>query len=857
MSEIQNSGLQDLVWYVVTTTALVGVLTTALGWQPIGGILLVSGLGLLGALALASSLLIARAGRGTIVGGAVGALLMLVTVLAAVVVGLTPVLFDRPVPTAVRLAALATAAQAILLVIAVRPENATRTTRWIVPVVGHSTVIFGTALLIDLIPFESRALLLTYAVGFSFLALHAFWMGLRADERIVPAQPDTPGRRWGAVLTFAIIVGVFASGLSEFVVAAGELTVRSDGLIPDTERAQAVAILAGAAAVVGVSTLANPPEPPRVLDVVTGTTNTVVQHALTLIFLLNALLVAVLVVVPAGYPLVLGLFLAFLVTGVTVEYLSVIHGRRLRKQLADDESSPPLPEDPSVTVVVSAFNDATVLDESLSQNLETIETVPFIVVPAVRSTDRTIEIANEYAAEYPDRVSIVDGIGGSKAADLNLVWDEIDTEYVLLLDADETADAELIARGITTFEDRPDVGVIQGRKVSENPGRNALARFTSVERQQSTWLEHPYMDERFGAGHFGGSIAMLRREVPPSVGGWKADALTEDIEFTVRLQLETAWEVAYDPAMIGRESTPETVRGLIRQRQRWTRGWAEVAERYLGTILRSPGTLGRKRSVGFSWLLVSSVSAPLATIFPALFFFALLGYGGILPLAAAVGLAVFLLPARAVSFGYAALRDPEIPLTGSGNVVRILLYGYLWLLFGWIVQVHSLYLELAGAPRVWQVTPKRARGLAIRKRFNVSQSKAMFEVYRDTAGEWRWRLLHTNGNIIADSGEGYKRNAGCLNGLESVKRTVDDAVVLELEDGAEPMTSTVGTDGTTFELYRDVAEEWRWRLRHNNGNIIADSGEGYNRVAGARNGLESVQTNAPSAAVVMLENARM
>jgi amphi-Trp domain-containing protein len=53
----------------------------------------------------------------------------------------------------------------------------------------------------------------------------------------------------------------------------------------------------------------------------------------------------------------------------------------------------------------------------------------------------------------------------------------------------------------------------------------------------------------------------------------------------------------------------------------------------------------------------------------------------------------------------------------------------------------------------------------------------------------------------------------------------------------------------TFELYEDSAEEWRWRLRHDNGNIIADSGEGYTRKADAQNGLESVKQNAPGASI--------
>jgi uncharacterized protein YegP (UPF0339 family) len=57
----------------------------------------------------------------------------------------------------------------------------------------------------------------------------------------------------------------------------------------------------------------------------------------------------------------------------------------------------------------------------------------------------------------------------------------------------------------------------------------------------------------------------------------------------------------------------------------------------------------------------------------------------------------------------------------------------------------------------------------------------------------------------------------------------------------------------TFELYRDEREEWRWRLVHDNGNIIADGGEGYERQATAANGIESVKENAAGAAVEVQE----
>lgn len=48
-------------------------------------------------------------------------------------------------------------------------------------------------------------------------------------------------------------------------------------------------------------------------------------------------------------------------------------------------------------------------------------------------------------------------------------------------------------------------------------------------------------------------------------------------------------------------------------------------------------------------------------------------------------------------------------------------------------------------------------------------SKAKFELYTDTNDQWQWRLVHNNGTIIADSGEGYSSKANAQKGLGSVK----------------------------------------------------------------------------------------
>jgi uncharacterized protein YegP (UPF0339 family) len=54
---------------------------------------------------------------------------------------------------------------------------------------------------------------------------------------------------------------------------------------------------------------------------------------------------------------------------------------------------------------------------------------------------------------------------------------------------------------------------------------------------------------------------------------------------------------------------------------------------------------------------------------------------------------------------------------------------------------------------------------------------ARFEIYKDKIGEFRWRLTHTNGHIIANSGEGYTTKVNAVGGIKSVKENVPRSLV--------------------------------------------------------------------------------
>ena len=57
---------------------------------------------------------------------------------------------------------------------------------------------------------------------------------------------------------------------------------------------------------------------------------------------------------------------------------------------------------------------------------------------------------------------------------------------------------------------------------------------------------------------------------------------------------------------------------------------------------------------------------------------------------------------------------------------------------------------------------------------------AKVELYKDAKGEFRWRLADSNGQTIATGGEGYKAKESAKAGIESVKRDMPTAPVVEM-----------------------------------------------------------------------------
>lgn len=603
------------------------------------------------------------------------------------------------VPLSVRLIALATAFQALLLTVDISSVRLSFRVRATVLILSHGAIFAGSLFTVLGEPIVPRAGLLLYASGFASLLLHTFWARTLSPMRnTVDDKPDR--QRWETLLLGAIVVGILGAVLIVLSAPSGALTLQS----PVN---RFFVTITGTAAIVALSMVSAPQSAPSTLRWVAGPTMAVALHVLVVFIIVNGIVLSVFVAIPWLFAPVFVGFITLLLVGVALNYAMLVNVWRRDREDTHSEPTPIL-ENKEVTVVVSAMNDVNSLSASLRDNVTALSPLPFLLVPAARSTDGTTELMRAVQDDHPDRIRVVEATGGSKSADLNEVWDLVETPYALVLDADEMVGPSFVTRALEVLSARPDVGIVQGRKSAMYPDASLLSWFTSMERQHSTWIDQSFSDDILAAAHFAGSAAVIRRQVLPAVGGFNPEMLTEDIDLTTRLYLETDWDIEYVPEMIAKELLPGTWMSLLQQRERWSRGWAQVAARRIGPVFRSWRSLGVRRTFGLSWLLFLAVSAPLFTIFPALTLPTIVLENSLgLSSAVAVGLAVFLLPERAISFLYAVFRDPEIQMSITPRrIVTTVAFAYLWIAFGWIVQFHSLYLHFSGAPQIWAVTRK-------------------------------------------------------------------------------------------------------------------------------------------------------
>lgn len=240
---------------------------------------------------------------------------------------------------------------------------------------------------------------------------------------------------------------------------------------------------------------------------------------------------------------------------------------------------------PFVSVVVPVKNEEKVVGRLLRAllSLDYPSGRLEVIVVNDESSDGTGLICDSFARRCSYLKVFSRGCSSTKAAALNFGVAQARGEIVATFDADSVPEPGAVLKAVRYFRD-PSVAAVQGRICCINERENMLTRFLSYEGavQYEAYLRGKDRLNLFVG--LAGTCQFVRRSVLEAVGGWDEGNLSEDVELSLRLT-DQDHVIKYASDVRTWEESPNSVRGLVRQRARWFRGNIEMGFRF-GRLLR-------------------------------------------------------------------------------------------------------------------------------------------------------------------------------------------------------------------------------------------------------------------------------
>ena len=240
---------------------------------------------------------------------------------------------------------------------------------------------------------------------------------------------------------------------------------------------------------------------------------------------------------------------------------------------------------PAITVLIAAHNEEAVVADILKALLEVDYPADRLTILPVndRSTDRTREIIDEFVIRHP-RIQPFHRTEGKpgKAAALKEAMTRVNTEIVLIFDADYVPGKALIRQLVAPFYD-PEIGAVMGRVIPLNVDKKLLTRLLDLERSGGYQVDQQARMNLHMVPQYGGTVAGVRKIALEEIGGWNENALAEDTDLTYRLLL-AGWKTGYANRAECYEEVPERWPVRVRQIMRWAKGHNQALTSYLARI---------------------------------------------------------------------------------------------------------------------------------------------------------------------------------------------------------------------------------------------------------------------------------
>lgn len=270
---------------------------------------------------------------------------------------------------------------------------------------------------------------------------------------------------------------------------------------------------------------------------------------------------------------------------------------------------------PFVSVVVPAKDEAPVIAElvrDLAAQQYTIDGAPGYeaVIVDDASSDGTGELARAAAEGADGRVRVIrreQGTGpATRGAVLNFALGTTRGSVLGALDADSRVDPDFVARTVEAWRADATAGALQVLKRPTNPESSWLTRAQAEEliidmtSQCGRWIAG-------GTAELRGNGMFVKRDVLEHVGGWGDEALTEDLDMSIRL-VAAGERIALAPRVSVREEALEHFPPLWHQRMRWAEGSLRRFISHGGAVFRAD--LPRERKIDQAAFMATETGIP-------------------------------------------------------------------------------------------------------------------------------------------------------------------------------------------------------------------------------------------------------
>ena len=245
------------------------------------------------------------------------------------------------------------------------------------------------------------------------------------------------------------------------------------------------------------------------------------------------------------------------------------------------KGSLPLEKTPFVSILMPAHNESRILYPVVKEMVDLNYPEYEVILINDGSSDDTSEVLKDLAIKY-DRVRVIDlkeNCGKANALYLGLIAAR--GEILVGVDADSYLDKNALRYLVSHFVNKHNgerVGAVTGNPRVRNRG-TLLGKLQLCEYASIISLIKRTQRVLGKVMTVSGVCVAYRKRALMECGFWDRDMMTEDIAVTWKLE-KNFWDVRYEPRALCWMLVPETIKGLWRQRRRWSEGGLEVIFRH-------------------------------------------------------------------------------------------------------------------------------------------------------------------------------------------------------------------------------------------------------------------------------------